>query len=282
MWYDSAMNFWLILLGALALFLLCGFQYHKTDITKITLKTDRITKPVRICVLADLHCRRFGEKQSRITKAVEEYDPDMILFPGDLFDVDRDHEIVFELIDQLPGRWMAYASGNHEIRLPEISELRKRMEAEGVHVLEDAGIEFSDEIEVIGLTDRHRNVGISKEVYDRQKQTDHYHILISHRPDYEYVYRTLDCDLIICGHNHGGQWRIPFTHIGMFGPHRTLFPKYTEGLHDLDGRLMFVSRGLASGDPRFFRLYNNPEVAFIDLVPKEKDPSGDGSKEVDF
>ena len=46
MWYDSAMNFWLILLGALALFLLCGFQYHKMDEPHFTLTSEKITKPV--------------------------------------------------------------------------------------------------------------------------------------------------------------------------------------------------------------------------------------------
>ncbi len=264
---------WKVILICLAVFLICGFQYHKMNITRITLNSDKITKPVRICILADLHCRRFGRNQSRIVKPVLKENPDMILFPGDLFDLDRDYDISFELIRQLPGRWMAFSSGNHDTYLDEIDELCRKLQEHGVHVLENGAVMFGDEIQVIGITDRGRTLGFDAEAYERLKQPDCFHLLISHRPDFADAYRRLDCDLIICGHNHGGQWRIPFIHIGLFGPHRTFFPKYTEGLHDLDGRLMFVGRGLASGDPHFFRLYNDPEIAFIELLPKEKDPS---------
>ena len=263
----------MICLAVFSVFLLCGFQYHKMDITRITLASDKITVPVKICILADLHCRPFGKNQSRITDIVNRENPDMILFPGDLFDLDRDYDISFELIRQLSGRWMAFSSGNHDIYLADIGELRQKLKEHGVYVLENDMAMFNDEIEVIGVTDRGRTLGFDAESYERLKKPDCYHLLISHRPDYAGAYSKLDCDLIICGHNHGGQWRIPFTHVGLFGPHRTLFPEYTEGLHSLNGRLMFVGRGLASGDPHFFRLYNNPEIAFIELKPEEKDPS---------
>ena len=271
------MNIWIILTAAVILFLVCGFQYHKMDETHYSLTSEKITKPVRICVLADLHCRRFGEGQSRIIDLVERNHPDMIVIPGDLFDLNRDYEISFELIDRLKGKWMAFSSGNHDIYLSELGELRDRLKEKGVHVLENESVLFNDEIEVIGMTDRGRTLGFDIECYEGLKQSDGFQLLISHRPDYAEAYKKIQCDLIICGHVHGGQWRIPFMKKGMFGPHLTLFPKYTEGFYDLNGRPMFVSRGLASGAPWFFRLYNNPEVSFIDLQPK-KDPSDDGSK----
>ena len=261
----------------IAVFFLCGFQYHKMDTAHTNIRSGKITKPVRICVLADLHCRSFGKHQKRIMDIVEKEDPDIILIPGDLFDLNRDYEISFELIDLLQGRWIAFTSGNHDKPLREIDELRSRLKEKGVHVLEDDSVLFNDEIEVIGLTDRHRNGHITEEEYEKIKQTDSFHLVMSHRPDYAEDYKKLDFDLIVCGHNHGGQWRIPLIHKGMFGPHRTLFPKYTEGLYDLDGKPMYVSRGLASGDPHLFRLYNDPEVSIIDLM-NEKDPSKDGSQ----
>jgi predicted MPP superfamily phosphohydrolase len=79
----------------------------------------------------------------------------------------------------------------------------------------------------------------------------------------------VDYPLIICGHVHGGQWRIPFTHKGLYGPQQGIFPKYSEGIHNLNGHLMYISRGLASADGRIPRLYNNPEIGFITLKPKE-------------
>lgn len=253
----------------LLIFLLFGLQYHKMDITRITIPSAKITVPVRICVLADLHCRRFGEKQKRIMDIINREDPDMVVIPGDLFDLDRDYDISFELIDQLKGRWTAFCCGNHDIYLAEIGELCGKLREKGVHVLRNERVSFSDEIDVTGLEDRRPEEGLDTECCRALKEAEGFHIIISHRPDHAEAYRQISCDLIICGHMHGGQWRLPFTRIGLFGPHRTLLPKYTEGLHDLDGRLMFVSRGLASGDPHFFRLYNDPEIAFIDLQPKK-------------
>jgi predicted MPP superfamily phosphohydrolase len=80
-----------------AVILLAGLPW-KIDVFEETITSGKITKPLKICVLADLHCRRFGKKQGRITKIVDAYQPDIIVIPGDLFDYGRDYEISFELL----------------------------------------------------------------------------------------------------------------------------------------------------------------------------------------
>lgn len=252
---------------------LAGLPYQKIDTAYHVIHSPKIRHTVRICVLSDLHCRRFGEKQSRITEKVRKIQPDLIIIPGDLFDADRDYEISFELIDQLKEYPLFFTSGNHDMYLVnDIENLRNRLKEMDVHVLEDQDECFKahdQEIELFGMTDHGRKPAIQASDLRYMYHTDDFRILISHRPDYIDFYRNAPCDLIISGHAHGGQWRIPFTHQGIYAPSMKFFPKYTEGIHDLNGRKLFISRGLASGDPHIPRLYNNPEIGVIDLKGDE-------------
>ena len=79
-----------------------------------TIITDRLQKQKKIAILSDLHCRRFGKGQSRIVDVIQEERPDLIVIPGDLFDVDRDFEISFELITKLKDYPIYFTSGNHD------------------------------------------------------------------------------------------------------------------------------------------------------------------------
>lgn len=260
-------------LGVGTAFVVCGLPYQM-DVTHDTIITDRIQKPKKIAVLSDLHCRRFGKRQSRIVNVIQKERPNLIVIPGDLFDVGRDFEISFELIKTLKDYPIYFTSGNHEIYLKnEIGRLRSRLQAEGVHVLEDKGTCFRDGddiIEIYGLSDHDGKPKFTSEEISREYHEDGLRVLISHRPEFISLYRKVDCDLIISGHAHGGQWRIPFTHQGLYSPREGFLPKYTEGIHDLNGRKLIISRGLASGNPVIPRLYNNPEIVIIDLQPKEK------------
>ena len=252
-------------------FVICGLPY-KIDVTKYSFPTRKVKKAKKIAVLADLHCRRFGPKQSHIADVIKKEKPDLIILPGDLFDVDRDYEISFELIEQLKDFPMYFTSGNHDVYLKkDISRLRFRLESEGVHVLEDRGEVIRDDadiIEIYGMSDHGRRPKYASESISRQFGYDGLRILISHRPEFTEFYRKVDCDMIISGHAHGGQWRIPFTHQGLYSPRVGILPKYTEGVHDLNGRRLIISRGLASGNPMIPRLYNRPEIVFIDVIPK--------------
>ena len=66
-------------------------------------------------------------------------------------------------------------------------------------------------------------------------------------------------DLIVCGHAHGGQWRL-FGR-GIYAPGQGLFPRYTSGLH---GGVCVISRGL-SGCTRIPRIFNPPEIPLIEF-----------------
>lgn len=259
---------WILAAGTAAI--VCGLPY-KIDVTHNTVVSTKIKAPVKIAVISDLHCRSFGRGQSKILSILKKERPDIIVIPGDLFDVGRNLENSFDLIRRIKNTPIYYTSGNHDIYLKDqISELRLRLKAEGVHVLDDAGeiVQAGNgQIEIYGMCDHGRKAKYSAADISERFQTDDYRILISHRQSYTDFYSRVDCDLILSGHAHGGQWRIPMTHQGLFAPQMGILPKYTEGIHDLNGRKLIISRGLASGNPMIPRLYNNPEIVMIDLEP---------------
>ena len=98
-------------------------------------------------------------------------------------------------------------------------------------------------------------------------QAESFNILLSHRPELFETYVKENLDLVFSGHAHGGQFVIPVLRQGIFAPHQGFFPKYTEGMHEKDGTVMIVSRGLGnSGFP--IRIFNRPELIEVTLTKK--------------
>ena len=90
-------------------------------------------------------------------------------------------------------------------------------------------------------------------------------VLLSHRPELTELYRGSGFDLVVSGHAHGGQVRVPLLLNGLYAPNQGFFPQYAGGLYDLDGTALAVSRGLSIS--RLPRVFNPPEAVVIDLVP---------------
>ncbi len=86
-------------------------------------------------------------------------------------------------------------------------------------------------------------------------------------PQFLDKYKDLGFDFILSGHAHGGQWRIPFTGVGLYAPGQGVFPKLTAGVHARGKTKMIISRGL--GNSEFpLRLFNRPEMIVIDFKKK--------------
>ena len=92
---------------------------------------------------------------------------------------------------------------------------------------------------------------------------DRFEVVLAHRPQYFDIYAESDADLVLSGHAHGGQFRLPFVG-GVYVPSQGLFPKYDEGVFSENGTTMVISRGL--GNSRFpIRFNNRPEIVVIEL-----------------
>ena len=271
----------LLLLGLF----IAGGLYSALKIQKYTLNSAKIARPVRLAVVSDLHARPYGERMEPLIRAIEAQKPDMILMPGDLFSDFRHDEPVEQLLYGLNRRWpVYYVTGNHECWSGDEGYLRKMamLEKYGVTRLSGAVETVSvngARLNIAGVDDRDANrvmcamggyEGFENQL-DRVKalsQNGLYTVLIAHRPEKFGEYALRGFDLALCGHAHGGQWRVPGLLNGVYAPGQGLFPKLAGGLYRRGDTVMIVSRGLkrvSLGVPRF---YNRPELVMVDLLPE--------------
>ena len=99
----------------------------------------------------------------------------------------------------------------------------------------------------------------------QQAEPGTYTVLLSHRPELIGMYVDEGFDLVVCGHTHGGQVRIPGLLNGLYAPDQGWFPEYVGGKYIVGDTTMIVSRGLARESTRLPRVFNRPELVLIIL-----------------
>ena len=277
----KVMKWLVILFAALAFILWIAWGNTALETTRIQIVSERIPTSFdgwRIAQVSDLHNGEFGEENENLLMLLRAEQPDMIALTGDLVDsihTDMDRAVKFaeEAVQIAP---CYFVTGNHEARLEEqYEELERRLEAVGVTVLRDEAVTLDREggvIQLIGLDDPRfeeqdeelkDSLAYFEEKLSAMELADGYRILLSHRPETFDAYVNQQIDLVLTGHAHGGQFRLPVVG-GLIAPNQGLFPKYDAGLY-VEGRTnMIVSRGL--GNSVFpFRVNNRPEVVIATL-----------------
>ena len=231
----------------------------------------------RIAHISDLHNTQMGKNSNQLLTMLRDADPDMIAITGDLIDsrstnVDIALQFVQEAVKIAP---CYYVTGNHEARVNEYSELKNGLISAGVIVLEDDSAEIfidGESITLIGVNDPSFQtdylLGDSETAMQSTLSMLHadevgFTILLSHRPELFDTYVDYDFDLILSGHAHGGQFRIPIIG-GIVAPNQGFFPEFDAGIYTDGNTNMLVSRGI--GNSIFpFRVNNRPEVILIEL-----------------
>ena len=242
-----------------------------------SLESEKLTAPVRIVLITDLHSCSYGEGQRELIDAIHAQKPDIILLGGDIFDDKLPHrntELVLRAIaDKYP---CYYVTGNHEYWSREIEKILKIFQSYHVPVLEgsfDTIDVRGQKLNICGISDpdilkyTDKNYSITEQLKDAAvaSENGNYSILLAHRPELIDSYLNYDFDLILAGHAHGGQWRLPGIINGLFAPNQGFFPRYAGGKYRFEDSYMIVSRGLARESTRIPRIFNRPELVVIDL-----------------
>lgn len=236
--------------------------------------SDKLTAPVRLAVLADLHSCRYGCGQTELLSALEHAKPDAVLLPGDIVDDDMPEGPAWDLLTALVQRWPAcYVTGNHEWWGGDAERIKEEIDHLGIWVLDgaEADLELNGQaIRFLGLDDPAAGslYGEEHAALIAPRDPEHFTVLLAHRPERWAEYPALGADLTVNGHAHGGQWRLPGLVDGVFAPDQGLLPKYAGGLYAHDGMTQIVSRGLARESTRVPRLFNRPELVVVELTPK--------------
>ena len=248
----------------------CIFQNKYLTVDEYTFTSAKVSKSAddfRIVQVSDLHNAKFGKNNSRLISKIKDQSPDIIVITGDIVDsnhtnIDTATDFCKEAVKIAP---CYYITGNHEMWLDksETDTLYSGMNSAGVTILDSTTITLENGIYLTGLGDDHLYDGtlakLSESVPD-----DALHIVLAHEPQYlEEEYRLSPPDLIITGHAHGGQVRLPFIG-GIVAPDQGFFPKYTAGEYKSGDTTMYVSRGLGNSVIPL-RLFNTPEINLLKI-----------------
>lgn len=232
----------------------------------------------RLVFISDLHEKSFGKNNEKLINKIDDLAPDAIFIGGDTVDsygkVGGEYEPLFEALPKMAKTFLIL--GNHEYSAKRNYEITGVAENCGISVLEDEADTLmcnGNIINIIGMNDYLSENIVCKTLAERFDKinvpyySERFNIVLSHRPCELKEMSQRGIDLILCGHTHGGQMRLPFIG-GVFSPGcAKLFPKYDMGYFGINETDLIISSGLgASTIP--LRLFNRPEITVIDLQGK--------------
>lgn len=259
-------------------FLFAALQQSLT-IRHYSLTTSKLTENIRIVVITDLHSTMYGDHQTKLIEAIETSKPDLILLSGDIADDRVPHNGTQELLSVIGSQYPCYyVSGNHEVWSKELNVIKEMISAYGVTVLEGTSeiiTLHNQSIQICGVDDpdafRYSQNPDSGSSWTDQfaacasaLNNSFYSILLSHRPELVDSYTDSAFDLVVAGHAHGGQVRIPYLLNGLYAPNQGIFPNYAGGKYELGTTTMIVSRGLCKNN--LPRVFNPPELVIVDFM----------------
>ena len=271
----------LIILLTIACLIIPGF-YNGLKVQHYVVEADSVQTPVRIALITDLHSCGYGENQRELVDAVNNQNPDIVLLSGDIFDDRIPDDNTKQFLQGVGKRYPCYyVTGNHEYWSGSSAFSEK------MGILESCGIQrLSETCETIMIQGTAMNlcgvddpdaamiasdqsaVSFFEQISHVRKASGNgkYTILLSHRPEFFESYAAQGFDLVLCGHAHGGQFRIPGILNGLYAPNQGFFPKYAGGEYHKEQTTMIVSRCLARESTRLPRFYNPPELVMIHLI----------------
>ncbi|MEE0409165.1 MAG: metallophosphoesterase [Clostridia bacterium] len=256
---------------------------NRLETTHYTIASDKIPAEFdgfRIVQISDLHASAVPG----LIAEVKNESPDIIVLTGDLVH-DRGS---FE-----PGTMLArklalvsdvyFVTGNHDLKRADYVKFQEALDKTSTVTLHNESVTIEKngkEITLSGIEDPFSETGtnVTESILNSVneiKKTDNYHIALFHRANHMDLLCNKGFDLIISGHMHGGQVRLPNGR-GVCSPRSSwgsgspmLFPKYFAGHYTKDGTDMIVSRGI--GNPMIIpRLFNRPELTVIILKSENK------------
>ena len=243
--------------------------------TDVRVPAERVGRaPVRIGVISDLQFSRVGAHERRAVARMREQRPDVVLLPGDLHQgPDEEFREQLPAIRRLLGTLRPpggayFVVGDQE----STGEAQAALRGTGVKLLDNdtARIRVRDRrLAVLGLQlAPGAGFGVAAlRDFDRRRDPREVGVVLVHRPDWiGFVPHRDTADLMVAGHTHGGQIQVPYA-----GP-PTVASQVPRGvgaggLHELDGRRLYVTRGVGveRGQAPKLRIGSPPEVSVLTI-----------------
>lgn len=242
-----------------------AFQLHSVRVVGYTVPLKGLPPAFdgfTILLLSDLHSKKFGENQKRLRGIIQGLDYDMAALTGDFVSKDRPAGPVLDLLDSLH-QPVFYVTGNHDWRTG--FRIRQLLQSRGVQLLENRAVKLArgeEHIWIVGVDDPYLGKddleGAVGAVDDSAPR-----ILLAHAPNIFQEAADLNIDLVLVGHTHGGQVRLPIWG-AVIVPGQGFFPKLDYGRYSTGSTTLIITSGLGeSGLP--IRFNCRPEVVLVTL-----------------
>ncbi len=258
----------LVIIGTAIIF--AGITYASTHWVQVTEVRVKITElpadldGLRILHLTDWHNRSTSQTHIDVLAAVGEEQFDLICLTGDLVEsqvsqIEPVTRVLAQLRRETP---ILSVIGNHDWSAggPQV-----------IQALEDVGVESlentSTRIEIRGVS--LTLVGVS-DFYSRRSDVDAafsevddaFKLVLTHDPRIFPLVADRGPALVLAGHTHGGQIRLPFFGT-LYAPGQGFFPRYGDGLYWKHDSVLYISRGLGYTSILPFRFWNRPEITVL-------------------
>ncbi len=272
---------WLLVVGVLTAIGVDAHFVEPTALeeTTVVIESDKVAKPTLIAIIADLQTDDPGPYERDALKRVMTKRPDLILLPGDFVHAvgpppehyamqDKLRELLLEVGLKAP--LGAYAvQGN----VDSPRNWTRIFEGTDVTPWTKTSSQSIGEFSVWGLT--------LWDSFDEQlhlARQPGFNIAFGHGPDF--ALGTIEADLLIAGHTHGGQVQLPF--IGPLVTMSSVPRAWASGTTQLSGgRTLIVSRGIGMerGPAPGVRFLCRPELVFVELRPRTSGGASPGRRE---
>jgi uncharacterized protein len=245
--------------------------YFETNLPKIALvniKTDKFKAKgkLKLLQITDYHNFKYS---SRVLKLVRKVQPDIIVITGDLIDkVTEDYNNVYRFLKELVhiNENVYYVPGNHELKSSNMDNLLEGIAKQNIKALinsNDTGIFQANPINICGIDYSSTERGdLAKTV--QGINTELFTVLLCHKPDIVKDYSNIPCDIILCGHTHGGQIRFPLMGAAI-APDQGFLPKYNKGLYKIDkDTTLYIDSGVGTTKMPV-RFMNRSQISLIEI-----------------
>ncbi len=240
---------------------------YRIEVNVIPIRTDKLKQAsFRVVQFSDLHCNTKQRNEKTVVEIINSLKPDVIVFTGDALNTPAALALFKETMKNLEASIAKLAVyGNWDTR--HWGKL-DYYSGTGFKLLDAETVELAKNGETITFSGLSCDNPHAVEKTLRNLSKDCFNLFCYHFPDLIEYMDSLNVDLYLCGHTHGGQVALPF-----YGALITLSEpgkKYESGMYLVGKTTLYVNRGiglerLPAPQVRFFA---RPEITVFDIEPE--------------